>query len=134
MSESFAQLFEESLAKHEMRVGAILKGKIVAINDDNVVVNVGLKSEGIIPIDQFRNDNGELNINIDDLVDVALDAVENGFGETVLSREKAKRSVAWIFLKEAFEGSQTVTGTVNGKVKGGFTVEIGNIRAFLPGS
>jgi small subunit ribosomal protein S1 len=134
MSESFAQLFEESLSKQDMRLGSILKGKVVAINDDNVIVNVGLKSEGTIPIEQFKKENGEFNVKVGDEVDVALDAIEDGFGETKLSREKAKRSEAWIVLKVAFEGGQTVTGTVNGRVKGGFTVEIGNIRAFLPGS
>ncbi|MDX2163802.1 MAG: 30S ribosomal protein S1 [Gammaproteobacteria bacterium] len=134
MSESFAQLFEESLSKQDMRIGSILKGKVVAVNDDNVVVNVGLKSEGFIPIEQFKNENGELSVVVGDEVDVALDAIEDGFGETKLSREKAKRSEAWIVLKQAFDSGQTVTGTVNGRVKGGFTVEIGNIRAFLPGS
>lgn len=134
MSESFAQLFEESLSKQDMRIGSILRGKVVAVNDDNVVVNVGLKSEGFIPIEQFKNENGELSVAVGDEVDVALDAIEDGFGETKLSREKAKRSEAWIVLKQAFDSGQTVTGTVNGRVKGGFTVEIGNIRAFLPGS
>lgn len=133
-SESFAQLFEESLSKQDMRIGSILKGKVVAVNDDNVIVNVGLKSEGIIPIEQFKNENGEVSVSVGDEVDVALDAIEDGFGETKLSREKAKRSEAWIVLKQAFDAGQTVTGTVNGRVKGGFTVEIGNIRAFLPGS
>ncbi|HEV2524235.1 MAG TPA: 30S ribosomal protein S1 [Gammaproteobacteria bacterium] len=134
MSESFAQLFEESLSKQDMRLGSILKGTVVAVNDDNVIVNVGLKSEGTIPIEQFKSESGELTVKVGDEVDVALDAIEDGFGETKLSREKAKRSEAWIVLKVAFEGGQTVTGTVNGRVKGGFTVEIGNIRAFLPGS
>jgi small subunit ribosomal protein S1 len=134
MSESFAQLFEESLAKQEMRVGSILKGKVTAIVGDNVTVNAGLKSEGIIPLDQFKDDNGQLSVQIGDEVDVALEAIEDGFGETRLSREKAKRSEAWIVLRAAFEAGQPISGTVNGKVKGGFTVEIGAIRAFLPGS
>jgi len=134
MSESFAQLFEESLAKQEMRVGSILKGKVTAIVGDNVTVNAGLKSEGIIPLDQFKDDQGHVTVQVGDEVDVALDAVEDGFGETRLSREKAKRSEAWVTLRAAFEAGQPVTGTVNGKVKGGFTVEIGAIRAFLPGS
>lgn len=134
MTDSFAQLFEESLARKEMRVGAILKGKIINIDDENVIVNAGLKSEGVIPLAQFKNENGEITIQVGDEVDVALDAVEDGFGETRLSREKAKRSEAWISLREAFEAGQNITGTVNGKVKGGFTVEIGAIRAFLPGS
>jgi small subunit ribosomal protein S1 len=134
MSESFAQLFEESLAQKEMRIGTILKGKVTAIDNENVIVNAGLKSEGVIPLSQFKNDSGEITVQIGDEVDVALDAVEDGFGETRLSREKAKRSEAWIALREAFEAGHNITGTVNGKVKGGFTVEIGTIRAFLPGS
>lgn len=134
MSESFAQLFEESLIRKELRSGAILKGKIISIDNENVIVNAGLKSEGVIPLSQFKNESGEITVKIGDEVDVALDAVEDGFGETRLSREKAKRFEAWIALREAFEGAHNITGTVNGKVKGGFTVEIGTIRAFLPGS
>jgi len=134
MIESFAELFEESLSKQEMRPGTILKGEITAIKDDNVHVNVGLKSEGVIPITQFKNEDGSLTIQIGDRIDVVLEAVDDSFGETRLSREKAKRQEAWTTLREAFEAGQIITGIVNGKVKGGFTVEIGPIRAFLPGS
>ncbi len=134
MTESFAQLFEQSLEDKEMRPGAILQGTVVEIRPDTVVVNAGLKSEGIIPIQQFYTDDGELEINVGDQVEVALDAVEDGFGETRLSREKAKRAKAWKKLEEAYEGDEIVTGAISGKVKGGFTVEIEDIRAFLPGS
>ncbi len=134
MTESFAQLFEESLATNDMRQGTILKGQIVDIRNDAVVVNAGLKSEGSIPIDQFYNEKGELEINVGDEVDVALESLEDGYGETRLSREKAKRAEAWKFLEKAQEDEEIVTGIISGKVKGGFTVEIHNIRAFLPGS
>jgi small subunit ribosomal protein S1 len=134
MTESFAQLFEESLATNDMRQGTILKGQIVDIRNDAVVVNAGLKSEGSIPIDQFYNEKGELEINVGDEVDVALESLEDGYGETRLSREKAKRAEAWTFLEKAQENEDIVTGIISGKVKGGFTVEIHNIRAFLPGS
>ena len=134
MTESFAQLFEESLAINDMRQGTILKGKIVDIRNDVVVVNAGLKSEGSIPIDQFYNDKAELEVEIGDEVDVALDSLEDGYGETRLSREKAKRHEAWKFLEKAQEDEEIVTGIISGKVKGGFTVEVHNIRAFLPGS
>ncbi len=134
MTESFAQLFEQSLEDKEMRPGAILQGTVVEIRPDTVVVNAGLKSEGIIPIQQFYTDDGELEINVGDQVEVALDAVEDGFGETRLSREKAKRAKAWKKLEEAYEGDEIVTGAISGKVKGGFTVDIEDIRAFLPGS
>lgn len=134
MSESFAQLFEESLLKQQMRPGSLLKAVVVHIGDDYVKVNAGLKSEGIIPIEQFYNEQGALEVQEGTEVDVVLDAVEDGNGETRFSREKAKRSEAWIQLKQAFESGAAVSGLVNGKVKGGFTVEIGAIRAFLPGS
>src|SRR5476651_118567 len=134
MTESFAQLFEESLTLKEMRVGTILKGKVTAIDNENVIVNAGLKSEGVIPLSQFKDESGEITVQVGDEVDVALDAVEDGFGETRLSREKAKRSEAWITLEKAYEEAATVTGVINGKVKGGFTVELNGIRAFLPGS
>jgi small subunit ribosomal protein S1 len=134
MSESFAQLFEESLVGKQMRPGAIVSGQVVDIRNDVVIVNAGLKSEGIIPIDQFRNESGELEVAVGDIVDVALDAVEDGFGETKLSREKAKRAQSWTRLERAFEQALTVTGLITGKVKGGFTVDIEDIRAFLPGS
>ncbi|WP_075181598.1 30S ribosomal protein S1 [Pantoea sp. 1.19] len=134
MTESFAQLFEESLKEIETRPGSIVRGVVVAIDKDVVLVDAGLKSESAIPAEQFKNAAGELEIQVGDEVDVALDAVEDGFGETQLSREKAKRHEAWITLEKAYEDAETVTGVINGKVKGGFTVELNGIRAFLPGS
>ncbi|TKB50390.1 30S ribosomal protein S1 [Ferrimonas sediminicola] len=134
MTESFAQLFEESLKDLETRPGAIVKGTVVAIENGIVLVDAGLKSESAIPAEQFKNAKGELEINVGDSVDVALDAVEDGFGETQLSREKAKRHEAWLRLEKAYEDEETVIGIINGKVKGGFTVELEGIRAFLPGS
>ncbi|WP_108651420.1 30S ribosomal protein S1 [Dongshaea marina] len=134
MTESFAQLFEESLKDLETRPGSIVKGTVVAIENGVVLVDAGLKSESAIPAEQFKNAAGELEVQIGDQVDVALDAVEDGFGETLLSREKAKRHEAWQQLEKAYEEQATVTGIINGKVKGGFTVELNGIRAFLPGS
>jgi len=134
MTESFAQLFEESLKEIETRPGSIVRGVVVSIDKDVVLVDAGLKSESAIPAEQFKNAAGELEIQVGDEVDVALDAVEDGFGETLLSREKAKRHEAWITLEKAYEDAETVTGIINGKVKGGFTVELNGIRAFLPGS
>ena len=134
MTESFAQLFEESLKEIETRPGSIVRGVVVAIDKDVVLVDAGLKSESAIPAEQFKNAAGELEIQVGDEVDVALDAVEDGFGETLLSREKAKRHEAWITLEKAYEDAETVVGVINGKVKGGFTVELNGIRAFLPGS
>jgi len=134
MTESFAQLFEESLKEIETRPGSIVRGVVVAIDKDIVLVDAGLKSESAIPAEQFKNAQGELEIQVGDEVDVALDAVEDGFGETLLSREKAKRHEAWITLEKAYEEAETVVGVINGKVKGGFTVELNGIRAFLPGS
>ncbi|EPK5404400.1 30S ribosomal protein S1 [Klebsiella pneumoniae] len=134
MTESFAQLFEESLKEIETRPGSIVRGVVVAIDKDVVLVDAGLKSESAIPAEQFKNAQGELEIQVGDEIDVALDAVEDGFGETLLSREKAKRHEAWITLEKAYEDAETVTGVINGKVKGGFTVELNGIRAFLPGS
>ncbi len=134
MTESFAQLFGESLKEIETRPGSIVRGVVVAIDKDVVLVDAGLKSESAIPAEQFKNAQGELEIQVGDEVDVALDAVEDGFGETLLSREKAKRHEAWITLEKAYEDAETVTGVINGKVKGGFTVELNGIRAFLPGS
>ncbi len=134
MSDSFAKLFEESLSQVNMKPGAIIKGKVIAVTDDFVTMNVGLKSEGIIPVEQFKDDRGTIEINIGDIVDVALDAIEDGFGETRLSREKAKRFEAWQELEKAYEEKKTVTGIISGRVKGGFTVEIDTVRAFLPGS
>ena len=134
MSESFAELFEASVADVEMRSGAIIKGIVADIKADVVVVAVGLKSEGVIPIAQFIGTDGELEVQVDDEVEVVLDSVEDGFGETRLSREKAKREHTWRALELAHDDDQPVEGIVTGKVKGGFTVEIGDIRAFLPGS
>lgn len=134
MTESFAQLFEESLQEIETRPGSIVRGVVVAIDKDIVLVDAGLKSESAIPVEQFKNAQGELEIQVGDEVDVALDAVEDGFGETLLSREKAKRHEAWLMLEKAYEEVATVMGIINGKVKGGFTVELNGIRAFLPGS
>ena len=135
MTESFAELFEASqtnLAK--LKVGSIVIGTVVEVRSDVVVINAGLKSEGIVPIEQFRNDDGTLTVAVGDEVKVALDAIENGFGETVLSREKAKRSMVWDELEEALEANATITGRISGKVKGGFTVDIKDVRGFLPGS
>lgn len=134
MSESFAELFEESLKSLDMQPGAIITGTVVDIDGDWVTVHAGLKSEGVIPVEQFYNEQGELTIKVGDEVHVALDAVEDGFGETKLSREKAKRAECWIVLEAAFAAEEVVKGVINGKVKGGFTVDINGIRAFLPGS
>jgi len=134
MTESFAELFEESLQLIETRPGSIVKGTIIAIERDLVFVDAGLKSEAAIPAEQFKNAKGELDINVGDQIDVALDAIEDGFGATILSREKAKRHEAWVRLEKACEAQETVIGVINGKVKGGFTVEVEGIRAFLPGS
>ncbi|MCU7554078.1 30S ribosomal protein S1 [Alteromonas sp. ASW11-19] len=134
MTENFAQLFEESLQELETRPGSIVKGTVVSIDKDIVLVDAGLKSESAIPADQFKNAEGDLEIAIGDEVDVALDAVEDGFGETVLSREKAKRHEAWVELEKAYDDKETIKGVINGKVKGGFTVEVNSVRAFLPGS
>jgi small subunit ribosomal protein S1 len=134
MTESFAELFEESLAAHSLKPGTIVTGIIMEIRDDSVVVNAGLKSEGFVPISQFRNLQGELEVAVGDEVQVALDTVEDGFGETRLSRDKAKRALVWDKLEGAFEGAETIEGKISGKVKGGFTVDIEDIRAFLPGS
>src|SRR5690554_4023302 len=134
MSESFAELFEQSLSANAMRPGAIVMGTVVAIDSESVTVNAGLKSEAVIPRDQFLSEDGELEVQVGDEVEVALDAVEDGFGETRLSREKAKRAHAWKFLEEAYDKGDTVSGMISGKVKGGFTVDLKHIRAFLPGS
>jgi small subunit ribosomal protein S1 len=134
MTESFAELFEQSIAEKDLRPGAIVMGKIVDIREDVVVVNAGLKSEGIVPIHQFRKPDGELEVEVGDEVEVALDTVEDGFGETRLSREKAKRARVWTKLEQSYENEDNVIGQISGKVKGGFTVNIDGIRAFLPGS
>lgn len=134
MTESFAELFEQSLADKQMQPGSIVIGTVVEIRPDAVVVNAGLKSEGLIPLEQFYNDEGMLEVKEGDRIEVALDAIEDGFGETRLSREKAKRARAWEILEKAFEDQEIVSGLISGRVKGGFTVDIGEIRAFLPGS
>ena len=134
MSESFAELFEESLKTLDMEPGSIITGIVVDIDSDWVTVHAGLKSEGVIPREQFLNEQGELTISVGDEVHVALDAVEDGFGETKLSREKAKRAESWKVLEAAFAAEEIVKGVINGKVKGGFTVDGNTIRAFLPGS
>ncbi|MCL1098133.1 30S ribosomal protein S1 [Shewanella gelidii] len=134
MTESFADLFEQSLQDLEFRPGAIVSGVVVRIENGTVLVDAGLKSESPISADQFKNAQGEIEVAVGDSVDVALDSVEDGFGETQLSREKAKRHEAWIVLEKAYEDAETVIGVINGKVKGGFTVELNTIRAFLPGS
>ncbi|MFN9193160.1 MAG: S1 RNA-binding domain-containing protein, partial [Pseudomonadota bacterium] len=132
--ESFAALFEESLKNADMRVGEVISAEVVRIDFNHVVVNAGLKSESYIPIEEFRNDQGEVEVQVGDFVAVAIDAVENGYGDTILSRDKAKRLASWMSLENALESGQFVTGTVSGKVKGGLTVLVNGIRAFLPGS
>ncbi len=134
MSESFAELFEESLETIEMAPGSIVTGTVVEIDSDWVVVHAGLKSEGVIPRAQFVNEAGEFTLSVGDQVKVAMEVVDDGWGETRLSREKARRAESWQMLDEAFEKSEVVTGIINGKVKGGFTVDVSDIRAFLPGS
>ena len=135
MIESFAELFEQSqIHLTKLKPGSIVMGTVVEVRNDVVVINAGLKSEGIVPIEQFRNDDGTLTVAVGDEVKVALDSLENGFGETVLSREKAKRAMVWDELEEALEANATITGRISGKVKGGFTVDIKDVRAFLPGS
>lgn len=134
MSESFADLFEESLTTVEMEPGSIVTGTVVDIDQDWVIVHAGLKSEGVIPKEQFLDENGELHLAIGDQVKVAMEVVDDGFGETRLSREKAKRAESWLMLEDAFDKAEVITGVINGKVKGGFTVDVSDIRAFLPGS
>jgi small subunit ribosomal protein S1 len=134
MSESFSEMFENSLANQRIRPGTILTGLVVDVTADVVIINVGLKSEAVISIDQFKNERGEVEVKPGDSVEVALDAVEDGTGETRLSREKAKRARTWTRLEEAFQKAEIVSGLISGRVKGGFTVEIEHVRAFLPGS
>lgn len=134
MTESFAELFEQSERLSKLKPGTIVTGTVVGIRADVVIVNAGLKSEGVVPIEQFRNEAGQLEVAVGDEVKVALDSLENGFGETVMSRDKAKRAMVWDELEEAQSKDQTVVGRISGKVKGGFTVDIKDIRAFLPGS
>ena len=132
MSENFAELFEESFASQNIKPGTIIKGTIVEINNDVVVVTAGLKSEAVIPIDQFQSERDEISVG--DEIEVALDSVEDGFGETRLSREKAVRARSWINIQEAHDKNEIIVGLISSRVKGGFTVEINGIRAFLPGS
>ncbi|MGK0673372.1 MAG: 30S ribosomal protein S1 [Halothiobacillaceae bacterium] len=134
MTESFAQLFEESLKTTPMKPGAIVHGTVVEVRPDFVIVNAGLKTEGLIPAEQFKDENGNITVKVGDVVEVALKALEDGFGATQMSRDDAKRAQAWSQLEKAFENNEIITGRITGKVKGGFTVEIGEIRAFLPGS
>jgi len=134
MSENFAELFKESITKSHINLGSVIIGTIVHISDEFVTVHAGLKSEGHIPINQFYDENGVLEVQVGDKIDVVLDAVEDGWGETRLSREKAKRAESWTRLARAHEAGESVKGIISGKVKGGFTVDIQNIRAFLPGS
>src|SRR2546423_1046626 len=132
--ESFAALFEESLKRSEMRSGEVITAEVVRVDYNFVVVNAGLKSEAYVPIEEFKNDQGELEVQVGDFVSVAIDAIENGYGDTILSRDKAKRLASWLSLENSLESGEFVTGTVNGKVKGGLTVLVNGIRAFLPGS
>jgi small subunit ribosomal protein S1 len=134
MSESFAELFEASLASSQIKPGTILTGSVIEVSPEVVIVSAGLKSEAVIPTSQFLDENGDIEVEVGDEVEVALDAVEDGFGETRLSRERAKRARTWTRLEDAFEKSEIITGVINGRVKGGFTVEIDFVRAFLPGS
>jgi small subunit ribosomal protein S1 len=131
---AFAALFEESLKNNDMRVGEVISAEVVRIDFNHVVVNAGLKSESYVPIEEFKNDQGEVEVQVGDFVSVAIDAVENGYGDTILSRDKAKRLASWMSLENALESGEFVTGTVSGKVKGGLTVLVNGIRAFLPGS
>ena len=134
MSESFAELFEESLKTIDMQSGSIITGVIVDIDNEWITVHAGLKSEGVIPRAQFLNESGEIEVKIGDTVKVSMDAVDDGFGETRLSREKAKRAESWELLESVYESQEVITGFISGRVKGGFTVEIRDVRAFLPGS
>ena len=134
MTESFAQLFEESLHETPMVPGAIITGRVTRISSEYVVVSAGLKSESMIPIEQFKDEKGTLEVAVGDEVKVALDAVDDSFGITRLSRERAKRLESWAALEQAYTDKVTVRGVIQGRVKGGFTVEINKIRAFLPGS
>ena len=132
--ESFAELFAESLAHQEMRQGEVITAEVVRVDYNFVVVNAGLKSEAYVPIDEFKDDRGEVSVQPGDFISVAIESVENGYGDTILSRDKAKRLAAWMNLEQALETGELVTGTVTGKVKGGLTVMTNGIRAFLPGS
>src|ERR1044071_8828192 len=132
--ESFAALFEESLNRKEMRIGEVITAEVLSVDDNFVVVNAGLKSESIIAVDEFRNDAGQVEVKAGDFVSVSIEALEDGFGATRLSRDKAKRMAAWLELEKALEAGDKVKGVITGKVKGGLTVMAKGIRAFLPGS
>ncbi|MDF2445541.1 MAG: ribosomal protein, partial [Moraxellaceae bacterium] len=134
MSESFAALFEESLKSLDVERGAVISGTVVAIDDDWITVDTGLKSEGVIAREEFLNDRRELEVAVGDSVDVVIKQLDDGQGRTILSREDAKRAETWTRLEKIFEGGEIVKGIISGKVKGGFTVDVGSIRAFLPGS
>jgi small subunit ribosomal protein S1 len=134
MSESFAALFEESLKRTEMRPGEVITAEVVRIEHSFVVVNAGLKSEAYVPLEEFKNDQGETEVQVGDFVSVAIGSIENGYGDTILSRDTAKRLASWMSLEKALETGEFVTGTTSGKVKGGLTVLVNGIRAFLPGS
>jgi small subunit ribosomal protein S1 len=134
MSESFAALFEESLTRSEMRAGEVITAEVVRVDHNHVVVNAGLKSEAFIDIAEFKNDQGELEVKVGDFVSVAIGSIENGYGDTILSRDTAKRLASWMSLEKALESGEFVTGVTSGKVKGGLTVLVNGIRAFLPGS
>src|SRR5919108_5220212 len=131
--ESFAALFEESLNRKEMRIGEVITAEVVSVDDNFVVVNAGLKSESVIPVDEFRNDSGAVEVKPGDFVSVSIEALEDGFGATRLSRDKAKRMAAWLELEKSLENGEKVKGVITGKVKGGLTVMTKGIRAFLPG-
>ncbi|AGH83405.1 MULTISPECIES: 30S ribosomal protein S1 [Ralstonia solanacearum species complex] len=133
-NESFAALFEESIARSNMKAGEVISAEVVRIDHNFVVVNAGLKSEAFVPVEEFLNDQGELEVQVGDYVSVAIDALENGYGDTILSRDKAKRLASWLNLEKALESGEIISGTVTGKVKGGLTVMVNGIRAFLPGS
>src|SRR5438132_6714988 len=132
--ESFAALFEESLNRKEMRIGEVITAEVVSIDDNFVVVNAGLKSESTIAIEEFRSDAGQVEVKIGDFVSVSIEALEDGYGSTRLSRDKAKRMAAWLELEQALESGEKIKGVITGKVKGGLTVMAKGIRAFLPGS
>ncbi len=134
MSESFAELFEESQKRTEMRPGEVITAEVVAVEHNFVVVNAGLKSEAYVPIEEFKNDQGEIEVQVGDFVSVAIGSIENGYGDTILSRDTAKRLASWLSLEKALESGEFVSGTTSGRVKGGLTVMVNGIRAFLPGS
>jgi small subunit ribosomal protein S1 len=134
MTESFAALLEESLSHKKLQPGSIVKATVVDMDDNFITVHAGLKSEALIAVQEFRNDQGELEVGIGDVVEVALKAIEDGYGETVLSREEARLNKQWIVLEDAFEKAEPIDGIITDKVKGGFTVMVGDVRAFLPGS